>query len=195
AGLRDVLLAAVPAAVDAAAIVAGSTVALLGRPPGRQGWVGAAVVAVLLGLPHPYLTIFVLQGPHHVATAVVCLVAFGLLGGAGRENLPATPKILGGLLGVGGQGGLRGGALVAHAVGAGLFAAGIAWSAFRSLAGLARRRRSTSAWLDDVLLLGFGGGVALFALLTDPKLQAVNARYLLPPLVFGAVLTARRAIE
>ena len=282
AGLRDVLLAAVPAVVDAAAIVAGSTVALLGRPPGRRGWVGAAVVAVLLGLPHPYLTIFVLQGPHHVATAVVCLVAFGLLAGAGpgsgrwvagtgllavaahsdpvaiavgvvpvaaaglldgvrsrrlgavagplaaaagglagafllglllrlaggytvlpdppaigawRENLPATPKILGGLLGVGGQGGLRGGSLVAHAIGAGLFAAGIAWSAFRSLAGLVRRRRSTSAWLDDVLLLGFAGGVALFALLTDPKLQAVNARYLLPPLVFGAVLTARRAIE
>src|SRR5205807_2680759 len=89
----------------------------------------------------------------------------------------------------------RGGSLVAHAIGAGLFAAGIAWSAFRSLAGLVRRRRSTSAWLDDVLLLGFAGGVALFALLTDPKLQAVNARYLLPPLVFGAVLTARRAIE
>src|SRR5205807_2353110 len=67
----------------AVAFVAGSTVALLGRPPGRRGWVGAAVVAVLLGLPHPYLTIFVLQGPHHVATAVVCLVAFGLLAGAG----------------------------------------------------------------------------------------------------------------
>ena len=100
---------------------------------------------------------------------------------------------------MGGQGGLRGGSQAAHAVGAGLFAAGIAASALRSLAGLVRppggRAAPGSAWLDDVLLFGVVGGIVVFAVLTDPKLQALNARYLLPTLVFGAVLTARRAVE
>jgi hypothetical protein len=294
-GLRDVLLAAVPAAVDTAAIAAGTVVAVTGRPTRRRWWVAAAVVLVLVGLPHPYLVFFVLQGPHHMATAVVCLIAFGLLAGGGvggarwlagtallavaahsdpfaigagiapvaaagvvdvvrtrrlaavvgplaaaagglagafllglflelaggftplpdpptvvrwRENLRGTWQVLGALLGLSFPGRLEGGALVAHAVGAALFAAGIAGSAIRSLASVIRPRNGaddgsarlrdrtpSSGWLDDVLLFGCGASAALFALLTDPPHQALNARYLLPVLVFGAVLTGRRAIE
>jgi hypothetical protein len=296
-GLRDVLLAAVPAAVATAGIAAGTVVAMTGRPDRRRWWVAAAVLLLVLGLPHPYLVFFVLQGPHHMATAVVCLIAFGLLARAGigggrwlagtallavaahsdpfaigvgiapvaaagvvdglrtrrlgavagplaaaagglagafllgvllelaggytplpdpptvarwRENLGGTWRVLGALFGLSFPGRLEGGAFVAHAVGAALFAVGIAASAIRSLAGVIRpptgnaagagsgrlRERTPSpAWLDDALLFGCGASAALFALLTDPPHQALNARYLLPVLAFGAVLTGRRAIE
>lgn len=294
-GLRDGLLAAVPAAVATAAIAAVTLVAVTGRPTRRRWWIAAAIAVVLLGLPHPYLVYALLQGPHHVATAVVCVIAFGLLAGARlgsgrwlagtallavaahsdpfalgvgiapvaaagvidgirtrhlasvvtplaaaagglagalllglllelaggytplpdppavvrwRENLRGTWRVLGALFGLTFPGRLQGAALVAHGVGAGLFAAALAGSVVLSLAGLVRRRppaeagatrlrdrRPSSWWLDDVLLLGCGASAALFALLTDPPHQALNARYLLPVLVFGAVLTGRRAID
>src|SRR5207253_2713791 len=96
---------------------------------------------------------------------------------------------------LGGQGGLRGGSQAAHAVGAGLFAAGIAASALRSLAGLVRppggRAAPGSAWLDAVLLFGVVGGIVVFVVLTDPKLQALNARYLLAGLT---TVTGRGAV-
>jgi len=298
-GLRDVLLAAVPAVVDTAAIAVGSAAAVMGLRHRRSWWVAPAVVFILLGLPHNYLVLFILQGPHHVATAVACLAAFGLLAGAGpgslrwllavallaaaaqsdpeaiavgivpvaaaglldalrwrrlvvaagplsaaaaalagafllgvllhlgggynalpdppligavRENLGAVPRILGGLLGPGREGRVSGGALVARTLGAAIFLAGIAATVRRSALGflrpagrgdadVARPRdglrdsRPSPAWLDDALLLGFAGGLALFAVLSDPALQTINARYLLPSLVFGAVLAARRAVE
>ena len=293
-GVGDRLLAAVPAAIATAAIAAGSVIAVMGRPPAKHWWVGAALVFILLGLPHRHLGLFLLQGPHHVATVVGCLVAFALLAGAGfggarwaaaaavlaviahsdpmaiavgilpvaaaglvdgvrnrslgalvgpvtaaaagiggavllglllrlgggytplpdpptmvawPENLRATPRILGSLLGVGTGAGLEGGALVAHVVGSGLFVAGIAASVVGSVADLIRRvereegggrlrgARVSRRWLDDVLLLSCAAGAALFALLSDPELQVVNARYLLAPLIFGAVLAARRAVD
>jgi hypothetical protein len=58
-----------------------------------------------------------------------------------------------------------------------------------------RRPVPSPAWLDDVLLLCAVGSVAVFALLTEPQVQLLNARYLLPGLVCAAVLTARRAVE
>jgi hypothetical protein len=294
-GVREVLLHAVPAAVAVTAIIVASGVAPMGLRLSRRWWVGAGVVFILLGLPHLYLVLFVLQGPHHLATALFCLIAFALLAGSGlgrprwvagtillaitvhsdavaigfgivpiagaglldamrtrrlaalaaplaaavgatvgalllgfllhlaggftlradpppyvvawRENLRATPTILGGLLGVLSHGGLAGGALVAHAVGAALFAGGIVLTLLRSLAGLIRPSRPkgpagslrscrpSPAWLDDVLLIGCAGGIAVFALLTRPGHQVLNARYVLPSLLFGAVLTARRTIE
>ena len=292
-GVGDRLLAAVPAAIAVAGIAVGSVIAVMRRPQAKHWWVGAAVVFILLGLPHRHLGLFLLQGPHHVATIVGCLVVFALLAGARfggvrwvvatgllavithsdpmaiavgilpvaaagmvdgvrtrrlgslvgpvtsaaagfggalllglllelaggytplpdpptmvawPENLRATPRILGGLLGVGTGGGLEGGALVAHVVGSGLFVAGIVASVVRSVADLIRRvdeegdgrlrgARVSRRWLDDVLLLGGAAGVALFALLTDPDLQVVNARYLLASLVFGAVLSARRVVD
>jgi hypothetical protein len=282
-GLQDGLMSAVPAMVATAGIAIGSVGAVIGRPCLKRWWVGTAVLVLLLGLPHAYLGLFLLQGPHHVATAVGCLAVFLLLAGtrfgtlrwlagtamlaaavqsdpmavavgvvpvagaglaaalrtrrlgtltgpavaaaaamagaallgallrmaggynvlpdppalaAWRENLGAVPHIFGGLLGATSNGGLVGAARAVHVAGAGLFMAGIAASAIGTAATLfTGRARTGTGWLDDALLLGFAGGVAAFALLTDPALQVVNARYLLPPLIFGAVLTARRAVE
>lgn len=302
-GMGDVALAAVPATIDTLAIILGSMVAVIGLRNRRTWWVAPAVLLILLGLPHNYLVLFILQGPHHVATAVACLGAFALLARAGiggvrwlvavgllavaahsdpeaiavgivpvaaagaldalrsrriaaaagplaaavaalggsfvlsavlhaaggyqalpdppligawRENLGAVPRILRGLLGPAREGHLSGGALAARTVGAALFAIAIVASMLRSAAGLIRppsmggagtgaeaepgvgQRRDDSPsadWLDDALLLGFAGGLAVFAVLSDPALQTFNARYLLPSLVFGGVLTARRAVE
>jgi hypothetical protein len=296
-GLRDGLMAAVPAAIATASIGIGSVLAIAGRSTAKRWWAGAAVLAIVLGLPHEHLGLFLLQGPHHVATAVGCLVVFALLRGAGfggvrwaaatvvlaavvqsdpmaiavgvvpiaaagvvdairtrrlaalpgpvaaaalgsigavllgsllrladgyialpdppalaawQENLRAVPRILGGLLGVTNGGGLSGGGLSgaarsAHIAGAILLAAAVVASAVRSIAGFAERRPAASSavraaavsarWLDDVLLVGCAGGIAVFVLLTDPALQIVNARYLLPPIIFAAVLAARRAVE
>jgi hypothetical protein len=298
-GVRDGLLLVVPSLVAAGTITLGAVAAVAGRPSIRRWWVGAAVVGLLLGLPHEYLAIFLLQGPHHLATTLFCLGAFLLLSGARpggarwlvatallavtvrsdpvaiaiglvpvagagvldavrtrrpaalagplaaaagamlgsvllagalhlaggftlrhdtppstaflAENLRATPTILGGLLGVLSHGGLKGGAKAVHWVGAALFGAGVAASLARSVIGLVRPGvssdgpgagageqlpRPSPAWVDDVLLIGCAGGVAVFALLTNlPQFRVLYARYLLPTLVFGAVLTARRAVE
>ncbi len=293
-GMRELLVHAVAAVVTTTTMVVGAMVARMGRPV-RSWWVGAGVLLILLGLPHLYLVIFILHGPHHLATALFCLIAFALLSGgrlgdlrwvaatgllavtvhsdpvaiaigvvpvaaaglldglrtrrfaalaaplaaaagamagslflaflldqiggysyradnppyikAWPQNLRATPTVLGGLLGVLTHGGLKGVAKVVHHVGALLFAAALLVTLIRSAAGLVRPSarpasvasvrlwRPTPAWLDDVLLIGCVGGVAVFALLTVPLDQRLNARYLLPSLVFGAVLTARRAIE
>jgi hypothetical protein len=50
------------------------------------------------------------------------------------------------------------------------------------------------SWLDDVLLVGFFGGIAAFILLASPLKPADpnTTRYLLPALVYGAVLAGRR---
>src|SRR5207245_909612 len=42
--------------------------------------IAAAVVFLLLGLPHPFLGEFFLRGPLHVGTTLFCLLAFVLLG-------------------------------------------------------------------------------------------------------------------
>jgi hypothetical protein len=57
------------------------------------------------------------------------------------------------------------------------------------------RPRPGPEWIDDALLLGCLGGIATFALLTAPGPARLSARYLIPTLVYGAVLTARRARE
>ena len=290
-GLQDGLMSAVPAMIATSAIVIGSAMAVVNRPSAKRWWAGAAILVILLGLPHAHLGLFLLQGPHHVATAVGCLVVFSLLArarfgtlrwlaatavlaavvqsdpmaltvgvasvagagvldaartrrlgglagpvaaaacgvagaallgallrmtggyrvlpdppalGAWRENLGAVPRIFGGLLGVTDDGGLVGASRAVHVVVAGFLVAGIVVSAGRSIVTLFIRRTRpptvadgtlSPLWLDDALLLGFAGGVAAFALLTDPALQVVNARYLLPPLIFGAILAARRAVE
>ncbi|HVW33820.1 MAG TPA: hypothetical protein VHL53_14885 [Acidimicrobiia bacterium] len=49
-------------------------------PAGRQrAWlIGAAAPVLLLGLPHAFLAYIFFQGPWHVGTAVLCLLAFNL---------------------------------------------------------------------------------------------------------------------
>jgi hypothetical protein len=296
-GVREILLHAVPAALAIVTIGVGVWIARSGRAAHRW-WVAAGVLVILLGLPHLYLVITILQAPHHLGTALFCLIAFTLLayarvgdrrwaaaavllavsvrsdpmalaigvvpvaaagvldavrtrrvralagpfacaaaGLAGAvlleallragdgytlrvdesphikgwaENLRGTPTILGALLGVLTRGNLpplSGGERAAHLIGAGLLVAALFASVARSAAGLARGSRPSDgdvvtrrplpspAWLDDVLLLCGTGSIAVFALLTQPQHQLLNARYLLPGLVCAAVLTARRAIE
>ncbi|MDQ1500345.1 MAG: hypothetical protein QOI86_3685, partial [Actinomycetota bacterium] len=57
------------------------------------------------------------------------------------------------------------------------------------------RERPGAGWGDAALLLGAVAGIVVFALLTPPAAARASARYLLPVLVFGAVLAARRAQE
>jgi hypothetical protein len=77
-GVREILLHAVPAALATVTIGVGGWMARAGRPTGRW-WAGAGVLVILLGLPHLYLVITILQGPHHLGTALFCLIAFFLL--------------------------------------------------------------------------------------------------------------------
>ena len=296
-GVREILLHAVPAALAVVTIGAGVWMARAARPAGRW-WAGAGVLVILLGLPHLYLVITILQGPHHLGTALFCLIAFVLLARARvgdlrwaaaamllaisvrsdpmaiaigvipvaaagvldalrtrrlralagpfacaaaalagavvleallragdgytlradnppylkgwAENLRATPTILGALLGVltrGNLPALSGGEKAAHFVGAALLVAALAVSLVRMVVGVARgdgpsdgdlatrRPVPSPAWLDDMLLLCGAGSVAVFAALTEPQVQLLNARYLLPGLVCAVVLTARRSVE
>ena len=85
-GLGPGALHVVPTVVGAAVVLTGAGLARAGRP-GFPGWVAAGVVMVLLGLPSPFLTYVLYQGPWHVGTALWCLAAFALLGhrfGTGR---------------------------------------------------------------------------------------------------------------
>jgi hypothetical protein len=293
-GVRLMLIHAVPAALTVGLILAGMWVAGL-DPPARRRWVGAGVVLLILGLPHPELVLLMLQGPQHQSSTLCCLVAFGLLArarlgdgrwigaalllavavnadpvavlvgvapvagagllgalrsrrlhplamplsvgliavagsfglralvnvaggfsnaggvahyGAWRANLRSAPPVLEGIVGVGKRIGLTGVAALAHGLVTGLMALAVMVTVIRLLSGVLRsrpqrsgeagrgiRQRPGAGWIDDALLLGCLGGVVTFALLTPPGLGAFTARYLIPTLVYGAVLTARRARE
>ncbi|MDQ1518837.1 MAG: hypothetical protein QOE80_4667 [Actinomycetota bacterium] len=311
-GMREILLHAVPAALTVGTVVTGTWVAGMDRPD-RRRWVAAGVLALVIGLPHRYLSFFILQGPHHLATTLFCLGAFGLLAkarlgsarwaaavallamavfsdaiavaigvgpvvGAGvvdalrrrrvsalatpvsaaaaamagsfalrglvavaggfaleptldyfplwRNNLRAAPGVLESLVGAGTKAGLSPFPAAVHALVGGLivFAAvvtlarlgidvvrsrpetgGVAgrpagWTTGDAGGGVPSRfrgwrERPGAAWGDGVLLLGALAGIVTFALLTPPAAARASARYLLPALVFGAVLAARRAQE
>jgi hypothetical protein len=295
-GMREVLLHAVPAALTVGAVVAGVWVAGIDRP-GRRRWVAAGVLALVIGLPHRYLSFFILQGPHHLATTLFCLVAFGLLSkarlgsvrwaaavsllamavfsdaiavaigvapvvGAGvvdarrrrrvsalatplaagvaamagsvalrglvavaggfaleptldyfplwRTNLRAAPGVLESLVGAGANTGLSPFPAAVHALVAGLIMVLALVTLIRLVVDVVRprpenegvrsestgwRERPGAGWGDAALLLGAVAGIVVFALLTPPAAARASARYLLPVLVFGAVLAARRAQE
>ncbi len=74
-GMRGLLLQLVPAVIAASVIVVGAWLARDGRR-GMAGFVGAATVVALLGLPSYGLSLFLLRGPLHVGTALWCLIAF-----------------------------------------------------------------------------------------------------------------------
>jgi hypothetical protein len=77
-GLRDSLLNAVPAVIAVLVICVGMAMARSGHR-GWPGIIGAASVAVILGLPSRAFSLFFLQGPLHVGTALWALLAFACL--------------------------------------------------------------------------------------------------------------------
>ena len=74
-GMRDLLLYFVPALIAALVIVVGAWLARDGRR-GMAGFAAAATVVALLGCPSHVLSVWFLQGPLHVGTALWCLIAF-----------------------------------------------------------------------------------------------------------------------
>jgi len=53
--------------------------------------------------------------------------------------------------------------------------------------------RGRGTWIDDVCVVGFVGSVAFFVIVVFPGENVSRARYLLPAMVFGAVLAGRLA--
>lgn len=118
------------------------------------------------------------------------------------NNLRAVPRLLGSLLGVGSDSGLSGLGQAAHVPGTLAFAAGVGVTTILVLAGALRasdRRLSPlrwgpgPTWLDDVLVMGFWGGIGAYVMVALPPNGPDTSRYLLPSLVYGAVLAGRRA--
>jgi hypothetical protein len=78
AGVRWMLLYLVPAILALAVVVTGGVLARDGRK-GIAGWVGAGTVVALLALPSHVLSIYLLKAGLHIATALLCLLAFAAL--------------------------------------------------------------------------------------------------------------------
>lgn len=101
AGLRPVLMSAVPAFIAALVVVAGILIARDGWRRRSAGTAGAATVVVLLAFPSHAFARFFLSGPLHITTALLALVAFYAL----RRNtfgwgfLVAIVAIVAGMLG------------------------------------------------------------------------------------------------
>jgi hypothetical protein len=123
-----------------------------------------------------------------------------------RTNLRATPGVLESLAGAGRNTGLSPFPAAAHAVVGGLILVAALATLTRLVVDVVRpspapagvsawRERPGPAWGEAALLLGAVAGIVAFALLTPPGAARASARYLLPALVFGAVLAARRAQE
>lgn len=271
----------VPTAIAAATVLVAARCAA--RHMNRRNAAVAAVATFLvLGLPSSLFAAFFLQGPLHVMTALVCLLAFGLLapgrsrrcqiGGAALLLIAvsadpltlligAVPVLIAGLAVIRTRD-LEDGlpvvvaSVVASAGGEGLARAVAALGGFRRIptlplaaisqwvpnlrlalhdffylfgvrvlpswphvawpvrivhiAGLAfagsalalglvdlvRRllgRRCRGAWIDDVCLVGFFGSVAFFVIVVFPGENVSRIRYLLPAMVFAAILAGRLA--
>lgn len=75
AGMRPLLLHLVPAVIAATVVVTGAFLARSGHR-GLPGAAAAVTVVAVLGLPGHVLSIYFLQGPLHVGTVLLCLLAF-----------------------------------------------------------------------------------------------------------------------
>ena len=75
----DATVAHLGPAIVGAGVVVVSAIATRLDTPGWQGFVGAGLVVLLLGLPHPFLTYILYQGPWHVGTPLFCLGGLLLL--------------------------------------------------------------------------------------------------------------------
>jgi len=78
AGIGPGAYHAVPTAIYVGVVVLATVMAAMDAD-GRARWVAVAVTFVIVGLPAPFLGYFVLQGPHHVGSLLLCLGVFALL--------------------------------------------------------------------------------------------------------------------
>lgn len=100
AGIAHAALHVVPALIAACVIAIGAWF-VLDEDRHVRGFVGVALLILLLGVPNPDLSFFFLQGPWHVGTALWCLVAFaGLASDRWRAGFAvAVVALVAGLLG------------------------------------------------------------------------------------------------
>jgi hypothetical protein len=118
-------------------------------------------------------------------------------------NLRLLPERVASLLGPGEGSGLSGAFRWAHWAGVVAVAGGIMFAIVR-LARAVRRQPSEppeatpgsgwapgAAWLDDVVLMAFLGGLGSYVVVTLPPNDLSSLRYLLAPLIYGAVLAGR----
>jgi hypothetical protein len=117
------------------------------------------------------------------------------------DNLGGVPETLGALLGVGPASGVSGITASVRLVGPVLFVLGIIVAAVRLIAALVGGPDDEVApdpsaadpnWLDDVLFAGTWGGLATFVFVTLPPRHIGSARYLIPTLLYGALLAGRQ---
>ena len=81
---------------------------------------------------------------------------------------------------------------LAHIAGAVLMGAGVALA----ITNLLRRLvvgRGPGTWIDDVCALGFLGSVSFYVMVVSPGENISRTRYLVPAMVFGAILAGRLA--
>ncbi len=117
------------------------------------------------------------------------------------DNLGGIPETLGALLGVGPASGLSGTAAAIRGLGATLFVLTVVVAAVRLLAAMISGPGDGPAlgsssvdpgWIDDVLFAGTFGGLATFVFVTLPPRHIGSARYLIPTLLYGALLAGRQ---
>jgi hypothetical protein len=111
-------------------------------------------------------------------------------------NLRLLPERLASLLGPGAGSGLSGAYRLAHWAGVVAMAGGILFGVVRLVSSLRRQRPGSARapgpeWLDDVVLMAFLGGVGSYVMVALPPNDLTSLRYLLAPLVYGAVLAGR----
>lgn len=99
-GVRALLMHIVPALLVAACIGVGLWF-IRQESRARQSWAGLLVLLLLVGVPSPVLSFFLLQGPWHVGTVLWCLIAFAGLSfdGWGWGFVLAVIVLAAGLLG------------------------------------------------------------------------------------------------
>lgn len=165
AGVRPLLLNAVPAAIAAGVVAVGVAMAAEGRRGGPR-LAGMVAVVALLGLPGRTLSTFFLQGPLHVGTVLWCLVAFwflrierrgapwlaatvalttGILGDAQTLALGTAPVLVAGLVAIARARSWRAGAWRVYAVGASVALAAAVRAAAAAVGSFAVTKTGTSA--------------------------------------------------
>jgi hypothetical protein len=83
-----------------------------------------------------------------------------------------------------------------HAVGAALIVVGVSASSVAVIVSMWPGRTRTNSrgstnWLDDVLTVGFWSGLVVFIVFAQPHADINAARYLVPSVVYGAILAGR----
>lgn len=185
-------------ATGAAPIVAAGLVGALRRRRWEPAVAMAGAAALAAGLARLTYLIVEAAGGHELLPAVPFAPP-----SYWATNLRLIPGRLASLLGAGEGSGLSGAFQWAHLAGVVAVGGGVMLALVR-LARAVRRQSSgpagetvgwrwapTPTWLDDVVLMAFLGGLGSYVIVTPPPNDLGSLRYLLAPLIYGAVLAGR----